>query len=151
MLVGSPTSTTCSATDPTEPSGPSTTHRLELLSDKKESNCYVCSTPARRRHTRHWCPICQVGVHEKCEKQFTHRGYIHRRGTKRTMDNQWLHVSYSFISIYFYAKKKAFLLVELIKSNRKKNQSDLLFCLFFCFFVFRMSTHQLISDTLFQS
>ena len=48
-----------------------TGHRLVLLPGKKESNCVVCSKPGARKRSRHWCPICQVGVHEKCEKTST--------------------------------------------------------------------------------
>ncbi|KAK3751173.1 hypothetical protein RRG08_023931 [Elysia crispata] len=52
------------------------TNRLVLLEGKKEYRCYVCSTPQRRRRSRHWCPACKVGCHEKCEAQLVHRDDI---------------------------------------------------------------------------
>ncbi|KAK3732053.1 hypothetical protein RRG08_026440 [Elysia crispata] len=51
---------------------PIATHRLVLLEGKKEKRCFVCSTPAQRKRSKHWCPACKVGCHEKCEAQLTH-------------------------------------------------------------------------------
>jgi len=43
-------------------------HVSALLDGKKERDCVVCSDRAAgiRRRSRHWCPGCGVGVHEKC-------------------------------------------------------------------------------------
>ena len=57
---------------PVAPAAPLARHRLILLEGNKERRCFVCSTPAQRKRTRHWCPACQVGCHEKCEAQLTH-------------------------------------------------------------------------------
>ena len=54
------------------PVAPIATNRLVLLEGKKEKRCFVCSTPAQRKRSRHWCPACKVGCHEKCEAQLTH-------------------------------------------------------------------------------
>ncbi|KAK3763566.1 hypothetical protein RRG08_056990 [Elysia crispata] len=62
------------------------THRLVLLEGKKEYKCYVCSTHQRRRRSRHWCPACKVGGHEKCEVQLVHRDDIGLQKKHRAMD-----------------------------------------------------------------
>lgn len=48
-------------------------HRLVLLDGKKEWRCYVCSEPKKRRRSRHYCPACNVGCHERCEPQLQHQ------------------------------------------------------------------------------
>ena len=50
-----------------------TIHRLVLLPGKLERNCHVCSTPGNRKRSRHWCPRCGVGCHERCEERLEHR------------------------------------------------------------------------------
>lgn len=60
-------------------------HRLVLLDGKKEWRCHVCSTPQRRRRSRHYCPACNVGCHERCEPQLQHRaGLGNQRKRKAT-------------------------------------------------------------------
>ena len=82
----------CSASDdpmPDQPTQPTPQHRLILLPGKKEMDCVVYSDRkgGKRRRSRHWCPACQVGCHEKCEGNFNHPGkQVARRGVKRTAD-----------------------------------------------------------------
>mgnify|MGYP002804405118 CR=1 FL=1 len=50
-------------------------HGFALLPERKERDCAVCSDrsqPGGRKRSRHWCPACKVGVHEKCYPQFSH-------------------------------------------------------------------------------
>jgi len=48
------------------------------LVDGKEGDCIVCSDRAAgiRRRSRHWCPGCGVGVHEKCFDGLEHRSRV---------------------------------------------------------------------------
>jgi len=52
--------------------------------DGKERDCIVCSDRAAgiRRRSRHWCPGCGVGVHEKCLDGLEHRSRV--GGRKRS-------------------------------------------------------------------
>ncbi|GFN98692.1 PiggyBac transposable element-derived protein 4 [Plakobranchus ocellatus] len=54
-------------------------HGLVLLEGKKEKDCYVCSDRSKdkksstgRKRSRHWCPACKVGCHERCDPQLEH-------------------------------------------------------------------------------
>lgn len=63
------------------------THRLFLLPGRKEMNCYVCSKPGARKRSRHWCPRCQVGCHERCEANFQHTDGIGASKKRRAIDD----------------------------------------------------------------
>jgi predicted RNA-binding Zn-ribbon protein involved in translation (DUF1610 family) len=58
-----------------------TDHICKLLDGRKERNCVVCSdsTAGVRHRSRHWCPGCGVGVHEKCLDQLRHGSHLHKR------------------------------------------------------------------------
>ena len=58
-------------------------HHLILLDGKKEKDCVVCSVRGStradknssrgRKRSRHWCPACKVGCHERCEPNLVHQ------------------------------------------------------------------------------
>lgn len=61
-------------------------HRLVLLEDRKERDCVVCSNRyggGTRKRSRHWCPGCGVGCHERCEIELEHYRRPARVGRKR--------------------------------------------------------------------
>lgn len=65
-----------------------TNHRLYLLEGRKEMDCYVCSdrkTPGGRKRSRHWCPLCEVGCHEKCESKLIHANGLGRHRKRRRL------------------------------------------------------------------
>eukprot|EP00745_Piridium_sociabile_P033917 TRINITY_DN58298_c0_g2_i4.p1 TRINITY_DN58298_c0_g2~~TRINITY_DN58298_c0_g2_i4.p1 ORF type:complete len:699 (+),score=112.90 TRINITY_DN58298_c0_g2_i4:68-2164(+) len=70
--------------DPVRPLAP--LHRLVLLPGRRERDCVVCSDRhgrgGNRRRSRHWCPGCEVGCHERCEPQLEHFRRVARRGRR---------------------------------------------------------------------
>ena len=66
----------CGPVDEPNPQAPiQPLHRLFLLDGRKERDCVVCSdrsVPGGRKRSRHWCPACDVGCHERCEPRLQH-------------------------------------------------------------------------------
>ena len=69
-------------------------HHLKLLEGKKEKDCVVCSKRSAdkskstgRKRTRHWCPACSVGCHEKCEPFLVHETNRGLKKKRRTNDD----------------------------------------------------------------
>ena len=84
--------TLCSAADEEPPQAipRAAQHHLVLLPGKKEMDCRVCSDRkgGKRRRSRHWCPACRVGCHERCAARLDHSQRPARRGVKRTAIDQ---------------------------------------------------------------
>lgn len=81
--------TLCCATDEV-PRQATPQHHLVLLPERKEMDCSVCSDRkgGRRRRSRHWCPACGVGCHEKCAARLDHSQGPARRGVQRRAADQ---------------------------------------------------------------
>ncbi|XP_069461272.1 piggyBac transposable element-derived protein 4-like [Ambystoma mexicanum] len=50
-------------------------HGFAILPAKKERDCAICSDrskPGGRKRSRHWCPGCNVGIHERCYPLLVH-------------------------------------------------------------------------------
>ena len=58
-------------------------HEYTKLPLRKERYCAVCSERGLKKRSRHWCPACQVGVHEDCWKHLQH--YHRKLGRKRKL------------------------------------------------------------------
>ncbi|XP_032816689.1 uncharacterized protein LOC116945998 [Petromyzon marinus] len=61
-------------------------HQLSPIPAQRVRDCEVCGknrrVPGGRKRTRHWCPGCNVGVHEGCFPKLVHFHRENRRGRR---------------------------------------------------------------------